>query len=634
MNAGGEIAKEQAKGMLKGWAGKALLGFIFSHGGVLVLALLFGTIALIGAVNFIATDEPKCNTNPSDSGDPTYVSSEPSDTALADIPKKYLPVYEKAAEEYNIDWAILASVGAQETGHGEGGKEVTCINSSAGAQGPMQFMPGTWSDVGYDANGDGKADPCHYVDAIYSAAKYLSLSGAPGDYQAALFQYNNAQWYVDEVLGRAEEYRAAKSDDSGGGKDPGSTPALVPWMPSMFEAGVPSLMSPAYAQEPQESPDGDSGGKETGLVAPVDSEHMDNYENDWGDARPGFTGGFHDGTDITAPRGSPLYSMVDGTVQEEANSNANMYQEVGGYNIVVEASQSVGPIEKGDWISYAHMDSTPNFQPGDTVSAGDVVGEVGDTGYGPEVTRGEFGAHLHVGWYDMTGGERAEHSTGAMNPYPLLEYIKDNGGKVSGDKADNVAPSSRPTSSESPSGGAKCKSPSSSGTPVSGPDSEKSYPGKAPPDGGTGQNGQTPLGFDLVENESKTMTYYSKTKFASYVDYAAGEWNALGGVKITKAASEAEANVVVFDGNSLGWAWGYTDGDGYNNKGYIEINESKVSEMATETNRKSLMVHEMGHALGMAHANDRVSVMNQNLQSPSPNEYDIQIYKDTWVGPQ
>jgi predicted Zn-dependent protease len=130
------------------------------------------------------------------------------------------------------------------------------------------------------------------------------------------------------------------------------------------------------------------------------------------------------------------------------------------------------------------------------------------------------------------------------------------------------------------------------------------------------------------------MTYFSKTKFASYVDYAAGEWNALGGVKITKAASEAEANVVVFDGNSLGWAWGYTDGDGYNNKGYIEINESKVSEMATETNRKSLMVHEMGHALGMAHANDRVSVMNQNLQTVSPNEYDIGIYKDTWVGPQ
>jgi murein DD-endopeptidase MepM/ murein hydrolase activator NlpD len=642
VNAGGEIAKQQAKGLLKSWVTKMMLGFIFSYGGVIVLAIIIGVITLMGVMSFIATDEPKCNTNPSGSGDPTYVSSEPSDTALADIPKNYLPVYEKAAAEYNIDWATLASVGAQETGHGEGGKEVTCIGSSAGAQGPMQFMPGTWAEVGYDANNDGQADPCHYVDSIYSAAKYLSLSGAPGDYQAALFQYNNAQWYVDEVLARAEEYRAASKDGgsdggSDGGEDPGSSPAMIPSITGLLgeaQMGLPSLMRPAYAQEPRESPGG-----ETGIVAPVDSEHMDNYENDWGDARPGFTGGFHDGTDILAPQGAPLYSMVSGTVQQESNSNENMYQEVGGYNIVIEASESVGPVEKGDWIQYGHMDSTPNFRPGDTVSAGDVVGEIGDTGYGPEVTRGEFDFHVHVGWYDMTGGERAEHSTGAMNPYPLLEWIKDNGGEVSGDKADNVAPSARPTSSDSsdspqsPGGGSKCESPSSSATPVSGPGSDKSYPGGTPPDGGTGQQGQTPLGFDLVENETKTMTYFSKTQFASYVDYAVGEWNALGGVKITKAASEAKANVVIFDGNSLGWAWGYTDGDGYNNKGTIEINESKVTEVASETNRKSLMVHELGHAVGMAHANDRVSVMNQNLQTVSPNDYDIQIYNDTWLGP-
>jgi murein DD-endopeptidase MepM/ murein hydrolase activator NlpD len=319
----------------------------------------------------------------------------------------------------------------------------------------MQFIPGTWADVGYDANGDGKADPCHYEDAIYSAAKYLNLSGAPGDYQAALFQYNNAQWYVDEVLARAEEYRAAKSDGSGKDKDSVSSPALIPSMPSLFEVGFPALMSPAYAQESPDSGSEDGGGTEPGIVAPVDSEHMDNYENDWGDSRPGFTGGFHDGTDITGPRGAPIYSMVDGTVQQEANSSETMYQEVGGYNLAIEATESVGPVEKGDWLSYAHMDSSPSVRPGDTVTAGQVIGEVGDTGYGPEVTRGEFGAHLHVGWYDMTGGERAEHSTGAINPYPLLEYIKDNGGKVSGDKADDVAPSSRPTSSESPSGGAK-----------------------------------------------------------------------------------------------------------------------------------------------------------------------------------
>ncbi len=60
-----------------------------------------------------------------------------------------------------------------------------------------------------------------------------------------------------------------------------------------------------------------------------------------------------------------------------------------------------------------------------------MIGYSGDTGEGPEVTRGLFPAHLHLGWYDATGS-RSTVDSGAMNPYPLLEWIKANGGAVTG----------------------------------------------------------------------------------------------------------------------------------------------------------------------------------------------------------
>lgn len=142
----------------------------------------------------------------------------------------------------------------------------------------------------------------------------------------------------------------------------------------------------------------------------------------------------------------------------------------------------------------------------------------------------------------------------------------------------------------------------------------------------------TPAGWSLVEPD-KTMTYYSETRFDSYVESAVKEWNALGGVDIQPADSKEEANVVIFDGNSLDWAMGYTETTDYQaTKGTIEINEQKVSEVATETNRKSLMVHELGHALGFQHQNDKPSVMNQDLNTDVPNDLDVRIYKETWGG--
>jgi murein DD-endopeptidase MepM/ murein hydrolase activator NlpD len=72
--------------------------------------------------------------------------------------------------------------------------------SSAGAIGWMQFMPSTWERWGVDANGDGVADPWNAQDAITAAARYLAATGGQTDISGAIYSYNHAQWYVDEVL--------------------------------------------------------------------------------------------------------------------------------------------------------------------------------------------------------------------------------------------------------------------------------------------------------------------------------------------------------------------------------------------------------------------------------------------------
>ena len=64
-------------------------------------------------------------------------------------------------------------------------------------------MPGTWETYGVDASGDGKADPYNPADAIFAAAKYLKASGGASDLRKAVFSYNHADWYVNDVIRQA-----------------------------------------------------------------------------------------------------------------------------------------------------------------------------------------------------------------------------------------------------------------------------------------------------------------------------------------------------------------------------------------------------------------------------------------------
>jgi membrane-bound lytic murein transglycosylase B len=73
--------------------------------------------------------------------------------------------------------------------------------SSAGAQGPMQFLPSTWARYG---EGGDINDP---RDSIMAAGRYLKAAGAPGDLGRALYAYNHSQHYVRAVTLYAEQMR-------------------------------------------------------------------------------------------------------------------------------------------------------------------------------------------------------------------------------------------------------------------------------------------------------------------------------------------------------------------------------------------------------------------------------------------
>jgi hypothetical protein len=124
-----------------------------------------------------------------------------------EIPPFLLPIYQACGTEYGIPWEVLASINKIESGFG-----TNMGPSSAGAIGWMQFLPSSWEAFGLDANGDGRKDPYNPVDAICAAAHYLKLSGGSGDLYKAIYSYNHADWYVQEVLGYARAYGKLPTD--------------------------------------------------------------------------------------------------------------------------------------------------------------------------------------------------------------------------------------------------------------------------------------------------------------------------------------------------------------------------------------------------------------------------------------
>jgi murein DD-endopeptidase MepM/ murein hydrolase activator NlpD len=132
------------------------------------------------------------------------------------------------------------------------------------------------------------------------------------------------------------------------------------------------------------------------------------FRNDWHDPRFRFIGGrwqlvgFHEGNDILAEKGTPILSAMAGTV------------EAVGWTFYSGTRVGVRGVD-GKYYFYAHLSRVaPGIAVGARVEPGDVLGLVGNSGYGPPGTEDEFFPHLHFGIEGPSGWE---------NPFPLVRRL-------------------------------------------------------------------------------------------------------------------------------------------------------------------------------------------------------------------
>ena len=108
-----------------------------------------------------------------------------------------LAEYKSAEAATGVGWQYLAAIHLVESRMGR-----IRGDSSAGAQGPMQFIPSTWA--AYGAGGDVNS----YHDSIHAAARLLRANGAPSNMNTALFNYNRSDRYVRAVSAYADQMKA------------------------------------------------------------------------------------------------------------------------------------------------------------------------------------------------------------------------------------------------------------------------------------------------------------------------------------------------------------------------------------------------------------------------------------------
>jgi len=201
-----------------------------------------------------------------------------------EIPPFLLPIYQACGTQYGVPWEVLAAINKIETAFG------TNLNvSSAGAVGWMQFLPSSWATYGVDANGDGRKDPYNPVDAICGAARYLRAAGGRKDLYGAIFSYNHADWYVQEVLLYARAYGKLPAD-------------LVGSLTGLTEgAHFPVAADARYADEISAR----------AALSEATPQQRDEYGNA---AKVISSSPTRRGINIYARQGSPVVAVNDGTI--------------------------------------------------------------------------------------------------------------------------------------------------------------------------------------------------------------------------------------------------------------------------------------------------------------------------------
>jgi len=128
------------------------------------------------------------------------------------------------------------------------------------------------------------------------------------------------------------------------------------------------------------------------LLLPVSGVRMLQVADTWGEARS--EGRNHEGTDIFAGRGTPVYAAARGFVLRAGENR------LGGTIVFTAGAGGIG-------YYYAHLDRIADgIRVGASVTTDTVLGYVGNTGNAAGTP-----PHLHFGMYTREG---------PANPYPLL----------------------------------------------------------------------------------------------------------------------------------------------------------------------------------------------------------------------
>jgi membrane-bound lytic murein transglycosylase B len=138
----------------------------------------------------------------SEAGAANAVTSPMGKIAPRSLPRDYDSYARAASACPGLDPLLLVAIHDVETGRDARGG-----TSSAGAIGPMQFLPDTWAEYGVDANHDGVADPTNLTDALMGATHLLCANGVTesATHESAVWNYNHSWTYVSAVLARAAE---------------------------------------------------------------------------------------------------------------------------------------------------------------------------------------------------------------------------------------------------------------------------------------------------------------------------------------------------------------------------------------------------------------------------------------------
>lgn len=358
-----------------------------------------------------------------------------SPTLSANIPADWGALFSAAASKYGTNPNFLAALYLSEQGNTwKNIKSTDWAGSPAGAQGPMQFMPGTWDAYKVDGDGDGVKSINDADDAVFAAGNLVSKSGAKAGTPLGNIE---RPWKPGTLL-----YVAATYNWGGGNvqnnTEPNSPLSAGPEETENYLKNIHALITsdftksghPSYRDPAPASPGGDSAtptsptssgdecssgggvGIANGFVFPLQTTQKNIKEgvdgSRWCYSNMSNCHHHYNAADIFQKTGTPILAVKGGKVVSKTTDACTNHKT--GCNITIMGDDKI-------LYYYTHMSKNATPRVGAQVSAQEQLGSVGTNQTAADTTR-----HLH---FDMLPGDkyssRPECASETCMSYPFYD---------------------------------------------------------------------------------------------------------------------------------------------------------------------------------------------------------------------